>query len=421
MVPSLPIIVNSQFIMDANDNNKTYYDSEDYSYANDDDDDDESLYDSEDYEDFNGRFEIVPNIPSVRELERFEPYIFYKGVGFVEYWEQAGEEIGRHDYLETLTFDDIEGIADGRWDAFMRGMANNRSIKKLRFDWVNWVWGRTFQILAPFIEHNSNLTTLEVVMSESLVPRQELSSLSSIFRQCGTSSSLTKLDFICTHMGDEAAADLISSLNNLPHLQELNLNNNAVGMRGCQSLAVLLRNSESKLKSLNLTSNNIGDAEVAVLASALYGNNALTTLVLTNTHRLADTISQNSITEIGWGAISKVLRDSNHALKEVINPRYPEVEMSHPKRQDWQHPDLQAVTTNELRHLLKMNTAEDKAILAQQKAILFRFTIDTQFTSPLTEQKMLPAIIAWIDRQSVEYMFSSLFELIRATPDLWNT
>ena len=60
-------------------------------------------------------------------------------------------------------------------------------------------------------------------------------------------------------MGDDSAAEFISSLNNLPHLKELNLAVNAVAMRGCQSLAVLLRNSESKLKTLQLGSNNIGD------------------------------------------------------------------------------------------------------------------------------------------------------------------
>ena len=321
---------------------------------------------------------------NAQELKEFWPRNPYDRNDFNDFWEQAGEEIGDHEYLEILNFDDVMGTAPGDWDAFMRGMANNRSIKSLEFSWVNGVWGRTFEILAPFFEHNSNLTTLVVVLSETLIRNRELSFLSSNFRRCGTSSSLTKLHFIATYMGDEPAAEFISSLYNLPHLQELSLSNNAVGMKGCQALAVLLRNSESKLKSLNLASNNIGDAEVAVLASALSDNNALTTLVLANTSFYGDTISFNSITEIGWETLSKVLREPNHTLKAVIDPEEPEREMSHPRRQDYELPDLQAVTTNELRHLLKMNATENKTILAQQKAILFRHTIDIQFTSHLT-------------------------------------
>ena len=386
----------------------------DYSDASDDS---ESYY--EKIDDYSEGFEIVD--PYVREQHKYWLSCPCDGGDFNDRWEQTGEEIGRHKYLETLNFDDIETVRRERWDACMRGVASNRSIKTLEMIWLNGLWGGTFEILAPFFEHNSNLTTLTVVLSDTLVQNRELSFLSSNFRRCGTSSSLTKLEFGNVNLDDETAAEFISSLNNLPHLQELSLRNNTVGMGGCQSLAVLFRNSESKLKTLNLASNNIGDAEVAVLASALSDNNVLTALILTNTGHFGDTISFNSITEIGWETLSKVLRDSNHTLKGVSDPEYPEKEMSHPDRQHWSLPDLLAVTTNELRHLLKMNANEDKTVLAQQKAILFRHTVDIHFTSPLTELKMFPDIITWIGRQPVECRFTSLFELIRATPHLWNT
>ena len=77
-----------------------------------------------------------------------------------------------------------------------------------------------------------------------------------------------------------------------------------------------------------------------VLSSALTSNKSLKTLVLTNRGLCGDTISLNSITEIGWGALSKILRDSNHTLKEVTDSKYPEREMSHRSRQHWRLPDL---------------------------------------------------------------------------------
>ena len=354
------------------------------------------------------------NAPSVRELISFSPDEYYDCYDDFNNWKLAGKAIGSHDYLEKLNFDTMDTVGDEAWDGFLRGMTNNRSIHKLEFRLVNGVWGKTFDILAPFLEHNSKLSKLMLATINTL-PSQEISFLAATFRQCGSTSSLTKLIFCGIHLGDEAAAELISSLNNLPHLKELNLSVNGVAMKGCQSLAVLLGNSESKLKTLDLGSNKIGDDEAEVLAISLSGNKALTALFLTNQYMMKETISQNSITEIGWSAFSKVLRDSNHTLKEMINPQCPE---------DYYgenfFPGVSAFITNELRRLLKMNATQDKTTLAQQKAILFNHTIDIPFKCPLTEQKMFPTIITWIDRQPIDCRISALFELIRMTPDIWN-
>jgi hypothetical protein len=169
-----------------------------------------------------------------------------------------------------------------------------------------------------------------------------------------------------------------------------------------------------------LGSNNIGDAEAEVLAESVCSNNTLTTLALTNLQRYSDTLFHNSLTEIGWGAISKVLRESNHTLTSVMDPDEPEREI-HLRRQCLSEPkfyDLQ-MTTNEIRHLVKINDNDNKIVVARQKGILFKHVIDIPFKAPLTEQMMLPRIISWVCRKSCDDIkFTSLFGLMAATPAL---
>lgn len=138
---------------------------------------------------------IVPNESSVTALEEFWPRRHCDNGGTAgnsfSCWERAGEDIGRHQYLQKLNFNDISAVdedwdttADEDWDSFMRGLANNRSIRTLEFVWCNGIWGRTFNTLAPFIEHNSNLSALTLIVSNrSVVASGEIRALSTIFRR----------------------------------------------------------------------------------------------------------------------------------------------------------------------------------------------------------------------------------------------
>lgn len=232
---------------------------------------------------------------------------------------------------------------------------------------------------------------------------------------------MIKLEFSQIYLGDEAAAEFISSMTNLHNLQELDLCINGIAAKACKSLAGLLCKPESKLKILKLGSNNIGDDEVQLLTESLTHNTALEILALTNNNVVMSTTAMNSITETGWGVLSKVLRESNHTLKAVTDSEYPELAASDSCRQHHRYPDLQAVTTNELKYLLKMNSTDNKTIVAQQKAILFKHVIDIEFKPPLTDQMMLPNIISWIHRKTpLEIKLTSIFGLLKANPGLWN-
>jgi hypothetical protein len=68
-----------------------------------------------------------------------------------------GELIGRHTHLKRMIFSDFDAPKE-LFDAYLRGVAKNRSIEELVFSepYEN-KWGGIFRILAPFLANNSNL------------------------------------------------------------------------------------------------------------------------------------------------------------------------------------------------------------------------------------------------------------------------
>ena len=354
------------------------------------DSDDE--YDSED-----GNYFIDPNAAAPQE--------FYPGHSNYE-CTHAGLEIGRDIVLKKLNFCDVYTVPRADWEAFMRGVANNRSIHTLEFIWCNGLWGNIFQILTPFIEQNTFLTTLQVSMSSDSMTDGEIRSLSSIIQR-GGGSNLTQFRFSENGLSDVIASELISSFVNLSQLSELDLRVNCIAMRGCEALAAVLRNPESKLETLKLGSNNIGDKEAEVLFEALSGNDALKILAITNLPQCLATFTHNSITSDGWGALTKIIRDSNHTLQSVTDPDFPFSR------------DATSVVPDELMHLLTMNSNADKQAVAQQKVILFQHILGIEFEES-TKQKILPNILAWIIRSYDGNKLVPSFALMRNTSILWS-
>mmetsp|Transcript_23032 Transcript_23032/g.34222 ORF Transcript_23032/g.34222 Transcript_23032/m.34222 type:complete len:373 (-) Transcript_23032:71-1189(-) len=351
-------------------------------------------HDSDDgYESEDGNYLIDPTA-----LEEFYP-------GHSNYeCTQAGLEIGRDTVLKKLNFCDVYTVPRADWEAFMRGVANNRSIDTLEFIWCNGLWGNIFQILTPFIEQNTFLTTLQVSMSSDSMTDGEIRSLSSILQR-GGGSNLTHFRFSENRLSDDIASELISSFVNLSQLSELDLRVNCIAMRGCEALAAVLRNPESKLETLKLGSNNIGNKEAEVLFEALSGNDTLKMLAITNAPQCQATFTHNSID--GWGALTKIIRDSNHTLQSVTDPDFPYIL------------DATPVVPDELKHLITMNSNADKQAVAQQKVILFQHILGIEFEES-TKQKILPNILAWIIRSYDGNKLVPSFALMRNTSILWS-
>ncbi len=343
--------------------------------------------------------EFAPNDPALTELIQFHPGLSDRD------WAKAGLDIGQHTYLQTLNFHDVRCVPRADWEALMRGVAKNRSIRTLELISCNSCWGEIFQILTPFLEHNNKLSRISVANSW-LITSKEVRSFSSILER-GGGSNLQDIDFSGIRMHDEVASELISSLANLPHLRELDLSVNRIAMRGCDALAALLRRPESKLEILKLGTNNIGDKEVEVLADSLSGNCTLKVMALSNCgqdSKLQGYQPHNSITAKGWAALSNAIRVFNHTLQSVTDPDKPCSMSSEPE------------STHELEYLLKMNSKEDKKAVAHQKAILIKDIIQLEFDDTLKKKKVLPNILARISGSEL----APAFVLIRNMYSLWN-
>jgi len=104
----------------------------------------------------NDCIEFAPNDPTLTELIHFNPGLSDRD------WAKAGADIGQHSYLQKLNFHDVRCVPRADWEALMRGMASNRSIHTLELISCNSCWGNIFQILTPFIEHNTNLSRISV-------------------------------------------------------------------------------------------------------------------------------------------------------------------------------------------------------------------------------------------------------------------
>jgi len=130
--------------------------------------------------------------------------------------------------------------------------------------------------LAPFIRKNPSLHTLNI---EGCLraPAGGMDLLSSALM--GRTQSLENVSLDSNFMGNEQSKDtfdtLIIALNNNRELARCSLMSNLIGKSGCKSLARLLKNPDSKLKSLILRHNCIDDECAGIIAESLTGNTVL--------------------------------------------------------------------------------------------------------------------------------------------------
>ena len=109
-------------------------------------------------------------------------------------------------------------------------------------------------------------------------------------------------------------------MNALPNGNKLELldlsRNEAITIKGWKAVSTLLETLDSKLETLNIASNNMGNDGALVFANALKYNSTLKTLLL----------SGSGITSEGWAPFSKLLCDissvnktylSNHTLETI--------------------------------------------------------------------------------------------------------
>ena len=138
--------------------------------------------------------------------------------------------------------------------------------------------------LAPFLRENPSLHTINIegCLRRSQGAQGAVELLSEALAHRGTCvGSIENLSLDDNFVGVHHMFDaLIAALNKNRELRRFSLVGNAIGKSGCQSLARLLKNPASQLKSLVLRHNCIDDEGAAVLAAALTRNTTLSNLDL---------------------------------------------------------------------------------------------------------------------------------------------
>ena len=157
--------------------------------------------------------------------------------------------------------------------------------------------------MGPFFKNN---TGLELIYIEECVLGEEGARLLAL--AIGSFNSLTELSLIGINIADEGLVDIITALSMHPNMKALDLDGSLLNKNGCKALATLLQHSATELESLDLRSNQIDDEGIDALVPALKNSSNLQKLWLNN---------HPSITSIGWQQVSTILKSPYSNLKEL--------------------------------------------------------------------------------------------------------
>ena len=263
--------------------------------------------------------------------------------------------------------------------------------------------------IRSFLVENVNLTDLQLCSCDMGV--QDIQMLSNAFSQRRNPSSIKSIAITGPNINDESVRAIVELSNNCPHLKKLNLGQSRIGDQGCNELAVLLQNPESKLKRLHLNVNCIGNEGALVLANAISNNNTLKRL---------DLDKCGAITVRGWDAFLGILCNtssinatfqSNHTLMRMWCYSW--------NRNGMHLPD-------ELLFSLQANTETDKINVARQK--IFHCHLNGNFNlAPFLgmDAVLLPTVLGWIgkdydanEEEIRQNRGSTIYRILRNVPEL---
>ena len=232
-------------------------------------------------------------------------------------WEVLGRLIGEHTQLKTVQIEFMSWI-DGAPEeftakpllSFCRGICQNRSIQSFAFQYSPFNMFETgiLQELAPFIEHNYNLSELNLSCS-SLCSRGT-GFLSSVLMK-RSDKSLTKIDLVGTNYQDDGRSlnGLLNALKGYSGLNTLGLRGYHIGQNDFSPLASILNAPQSQLRKIGLSGNGADNYSLEMLELSLSKNNGLEVLELNH---------NPSITTTGWTPLLRLLRHDKCKLK-VLN------------------------------------------------------------------------------------------------------
>ena len=156
------------------------------------------------------------------------------------------------------------------------------------------------QIIVDSLIGNTKLEHLQ--LSACSIGKSSCESIVTLLQD--PSCNINHLNLSDCDISNESVTKIIRSLIGNTKLKQFDLYNNNIGRSGCESIATLLADPNSNIRSINLTNCQIDDDYAALLARSLIGNTKLKILGL----------FRSRITETGWNAFSSVLLNGNHTL-----------------------------------------------------------------------------------------------------------
>ena len=251
--------------------------------------------------------QLKNNDPTIKKVEVFfspDDDDFFDAAAID--WERDGSAISENKHLKVLCTKiwnhEIEtDTANAK--AFCNALSKNRSIKHFIMERCPLEVGETFSLLTPFFKHNKNLRNFE--LRSDLCPKSSRSFVSAL-SECQSLRRISLHSIQCCD-DDDSAEYVVSALGAHQNLRELSLEFLLYDKKWVVALGNILNKPLSKLRSLNLDYNEIGDAEASILGKALSKNRSLKKLSLSNFE---------SSTSTGWAALFRGMT-SSCSLEEI--------------------------------------------------------------------------------------------------------
>lgn len=310
---------------------------------------------------------------------------------------QLGTSIATNTHIKTIDINVLHSTRVSLRTGFYDSLRHNSSIQKLMIRYTGNTLGDVGNELLRVYQDNKRLTELNILGAN--LQYNELEHVALTLRSC---TNLKEVSLNSCFINDERILPLVEAIRGHNSLEHIYLNGNTFGNVGCQALATLVEDTNTTLKTLQV-SNNISNEGAVILANSLANNRhlreldiyslAVMEIYLTNYDQICSSTSVEDVFSKLLCNTSSInsIHSSNHTLEELnLN-------------------DQNGSTMNgglwstQLKSLLLMNEMTNKTHVAIIKILKYHPNIDME---PLYNWdvdgertlKSLPFIVNWLDK-----------------------